>query len=108
MRDKFVIQRASLQVMYIAIPMIVVAKAVSSGQTRLGFLALVCGLLLLMSLLSIAATLISGIAIGTGFLPYDRRTRFGPFCFILAVQVTLCCACVFGVIQWVHGLNKVW
>jgi hypothetical protein len=108
MRDKFVIQKGSLQAMYIAIPMIVVAKAISSGQTRLGFLALVCGLLLVILLLSIVATLISGVAIGTGFLPYDRRTRFGPFCFILAAQMALCCACGFGVIQWVHGLSTVW
>jgi hypothetical protein len=103
MRDTLFIQKYSLLAMYIAVPIFLLANRFHHAWPP--FLVVGCAVLLIISLCSMAATLFSGIAFGTGFQPYERKSRPGAFWLIIVAQTFVCFVCVFAIIQGIHRWN---
>jgi hypothetical protein len=92
-------QKYALLAALIGAPLFMLASVNNSHRAPRGILVFGSIMLLLVFCCSLAATLLSGIAIGKGFERIDRRTRPGTFWLVVGAQIFVCCACIFAVLR---------
>jgi hypothetical protein len=103
MRDKFFIQKHSLTAAYIGFPIFVLLRHGAPPSFLIG----ICGLLLVIFCWAMIATLISGVAFGAGYIPYERKTRPKQFWLVVGSQIFLLCCVVYAIILSVQHLKAV-
>jgi len=98
------IQRYSLLAAYIGAPIFMLASV--GHEARPTFLVWSGTLYLGIFCCSVTATLLTGVAYGKGFEPFDRRKRPGFFWLLVALQIVLCGILIYAIMHGLAGLRR--
>jgi hypothetical protein len=90
-------QKYALIVALIGTPFFLLMSAGKTHREPNTLLISLSGVLLIIFCCSLAATLRSGVAIGSGFQRFERKKSPGKFWFVVAAQIFVCCVFI-GVI----------